>query len=150
MESIGENAFYDCAGIAKIVALPTTPPTMVDEYTFWNMGVAELTVPCGCGPAYENSLWNECFTTFLEDCNAVSEFEESFVSLYPNPTYGVIKIEAENIQNVSIYNVFGKLVFEKNVNGNSLNYDFGDNESGIYFIRIETQQGVETKKVTVK
>ena len=71
-------------------------------------------------------------------------------SVYPNPTSSIVKIEAENIQNISIYNMLGEMVFESSTSGNEFEYDFSNNESGVYLVRIETEQGVVTKRVTVK
>ena len=69
--------------------------------------------------------------------------------VYPNPTTGIVKIEAENIQNISIYNMLGKLMFESALSGNSFECDFSNNESGVYIVRIETVQGIVTKRITV-
>ena len=65
------------------------------------------------------------------------------------PTSNIVKIEAENIQNISIYNMLGEMVFESEASGDTFEYDFSNNESGIYILRIETAKGVVTKRVTV-
>ncbi len=153
---IGNFAFANCSGFSEAISLATTPP-MLNEYSdaFNGFGCYTLTVPCGCITAYQNSTWYEPygwkpFSTFIEDCSSVPEFDENSVSLYPNPTSGSINIEAEYIQSVSIYNMLGKKVFESTVNGDSFNYDFSDNKECVYIIRIETPEGVATKKVTVR
>lgn len=82
-----------------------------------------------------------------------TEVEENIVNksnVYPNPTSGIVKIEAENIQNVSIYSMLGEKVFATAASGDAFEYNFSNNESGVYLIRVETAQGVITKRVTVK
>ena len=150
--SIGEWAFADCSNFSEAVILATTPPTLV-VHSMWgvfqNFGTNSLTVPCGCISAYENSDWHQYFNTFIEDCSGVSELAENLASLYPNPTSNIVKIEAKNIQNISIYNMLGEMVFESSASGNEFECDFSNNESGVYIVRVETAKGVVTKRVTV-
>lgn len=154
VEYIHAYAFENCSGFTSVVTLATTPPELYeDEWfgctSFYGLSCTTLTVPCGCVPAYENSLWHEQFTTILEDCSDVAELDENLASVYPNPTSDIVKIEAENIQTISIYNMLGEMVFESAASGNAFEYDFSNNESGVYLVRIETAQGVVTKRVTV-
>lgn len=151
--SIGEWAFADCSNFSEAVILATTPPILV-VHSMWgvfqNFGTNSLTVPCGCVPVYENSDWRQYFNTFIEDCSDVAELDENLASVYPNPTSSIVKIEAENIQNISIYNMLGEMVFDSAASGDTFEYDFSNNESGVYIVRIETAKGVVTKCVTVR
>lgn len=151
---IGSKAFRDYSSFTKAISLATTPP-ILKENVFSHFGCNTVTVPCGCAPAYNNTYWNGSygfggFAIILEDCESIIESEDNIVSIFPNPTSGSIKIEAENIQSVSIYNMLGEKVYENVVNENVFNYNFSANESGVYLIRIETPRGVATKKVTVR
>ena len=150
VNSIGAGAFGYCVNITDITILATTPPE-IPEY--WNpfdgINCTTLTVPCGCISAYENSLWSQYFTTFIEDCGDVAEFDGNMASVYPNPTSSIVKIEAENIQNISIYNMLGEMVLDSQASGDTFEYDFSNNESGVYIVRVETAKGVVTKRVTV-
>ena len=90
------------------------------------------------------------FYQFIEaEPTAVSEVESTVFAVYPNPTKGITKIEAENIQNISIFNIRGAKVFESPASGDAFEYDFGHQASGTYLIKIETVKGVETIRVTV-
>lgn len=146
--SIRGRAFYDCSDIKEIQSLCSVAPEL-GELVFTNIGCNEMIVPCGCIPIYQNSDWSQYFTTIIEDCSDVGEFNENMASVYPNPTSNIVKIEAENIQNISIYNMLGEMVFDSEANGNEFEYDFSNNESGVYIVRVETAQGVVTKRVTV-
>ena len=155
---IGDRAFMYCSGFTEAVSLATVPPTLGDENeceVFNDFGVSVLTVPCNCVEAYQNSSWYDPsgtngFTEFIEDCSAVSEVAPIVSAVYPNPTYGLVKIEAENIKSVSIFNILGEKVFEGSADGNAFEYDFSHQTAGVYFIKVETAKGVETKKVTVR
>jgi hypothetical protein len=122
---------------------------------FENFGYPILVVPCGCIDAYRNSSWYEPyglngFNEFIEDCTAVSETGSIVTAVYPNPTDGMIKIEAKNMKNISIFNLLGEKVFECPANGDVFEYDFSHQKAGIYFIKVESAKGIETARVTVR
>ena len=155
---IGDWAFRRCSHISAAVSLATIPPTLGTELggmVFGEFGVQTLTVPCGCGEVYQNSAWYDPigmvgFYEFIEDCSAIAEVEPIVTSVYPNPTYGKVKIEAEDIQKVTIFNTLGQKVFEGSADGDAFEYDFSNQSAGLYLIKVETAKGVETKRVTVK
>lgn len=71
----------------------------------------------------------------------------SMVQVFPVPSNGVIHVNAKqgiDITGVAIYDVFGKKVFE----GNSTTIELLN--SGIYFVTIQTDQGVALKKVLIQ
>ena len=157
---IGDYAFRKCGGFTKAVSLATVPPELGNEpgwncVVFEEFGCQTLTVPFGCAEAYQNSNWYDPlglngFYEFIEaEPSAVSEVENVISAVYPNPTKGVVKIEAEGIKNVSVFNGLGQIIFENAANGDAFEYDFSGNEAGVYFIKVETINGVDTKKVTV-
>lgn len=148
LTNIGDFAFSGCTGLAEISILATIPPT-IGEDPFEDCVCSTLIVPCGCAEAYNNTAWITQFETIYQDCDAVSENDNIMASVYPNPTKGIVKIEAKNIQNISIYNVLGEKVFESEVNGDVFEYDFGKPESGVYFVKIMTKDGVMISKTTV-
>ena len=154
---IGDMAFRKCSHISSAVSLATIPPALGNDLggmAFAEFGIQTLTVPCECVEAYQNSQWYDPiglngFYEFIEDCTAVSETDAAVTAVYPNPTYGKVRIEAEDIQNVIIFNINGEKVFESPVNGCTYEYDFGSQAAGVYVIKVETTKGVETKRVTV-
>ena len=67
--------------------------------------------------------------------------------IYPNPATNMINISSPNqIINVVIFNYVGQSVYE----GNSTQINTSDFGAGVYIIRIETSNGIETQKVTIK
>ena len=155
---IGDWAFRKCSHISEAVSLATTPATLGNELggmVFAEFGIPVLTVPCGCIEAYQNSAWYDPFGLvgfyeFVEDCTAIAEVEPVVTAVYPNPTCGKVRIEAENIQNISIFNILGEKVFESSANGDVFEYDFSHQNAGVYLITVETAKGVETTRVTVR
>ena len=157
---IGDYAFRQCSHFTNAVSLATVPPELGNEpgwgcVVFEQFGTQTLTVPFGCVEAYQNSAWYDPmglkgFYEFIEaEPTAVSEVGNVISAVYPNPTNGVVRIEAENIKNVSVYNSLGQIIFENAANGDAFEYDFSGQEAGVYFIKVETNKGVDIKKVTV-
>jgi len=161
---IGGGAFQGCfvyrngSNFAAAVSLATTPPVLGNELggmAFGDFWLSTLTVPCGCAEAYQNSDWYDPtgtngFSEFIADCATISESESIVTTVYPNPTKGVVKIEAKNIRNISIFNILGETIFETPASGDVFEYDFSNQEAGVYFIKVETANGIDTKQVTVQ
>ena len=148
--SIGGETFYGCSGFTEVISLATVPPTFSFEDVFEGFSCTTLTVPCGCIAAYESSEWHDYFTTIIDDCNKVPELDEQKATVYPNPTNGTLKIEAENMEGISIYNMLGEKLFEAPSSCDVFEYDFSPHEVGIYLVRIQTGKGMVTKQVVVK
>ena len=157
---IGDYAFRQCYHFTNAVSLATTPPELGNEpgwncVVFEQFGCQVLTVPFGCADAYQNSAWYDPiglkgFYEFIEpEPQAVSEIANMISAVYPNPTHGVTKIEAKNLQNISIFNTLGEMIFDTFVTGDAFEYDFSNQEAGVYYIKVETINGVDTKRVTV-
>ena len=74
-------------------------------------------------------------------------YSQNIISAYPNPTSGKLRIENAKlrIENVEVYDVYGKLITTIKVDGNMAELDLSDNAPGIYFTRIMTEKGMVTK-----
>lgn len=70
----------------------------------------------------------------------------SDVCVYPNPTNGIVNIKAEGIQNIVVMNALGQKVLETIDNQIDLS-QFGN---GIFMLRIETENGINTQRIMVR
>ena len=91
------------------------------------------------------------FLTYNNDCENVSvtEVSASSVRLYPNPTNGILNVEGEGAMTISVMNMLGQKVLKTTANGNTT-IDLSGFDSGIYLVRIETENGMKIEKVNVK
>ena len=78
--------------------------------------------------------------------NNVTELIEEKIKIYPNPTNGFINIESEELQIklVEVYNAMGQLVYK---NLNTQNIDLEKFPNGIYFLKIDINGLIVTKKI---
>lgn len=96
---------------------------------------------------YHASYKNLNFTTRLfDDVLTVRGNSLSEMVLYPNPTNGVVNIkipEKERLVSVKLYDIQGSLINKSN----GLQINITDLNSGLYFIEIRTNIGMETLKI---
>ena len=69
--------------------------------------------------------------------------------LYPNPTNGNLRIEADNLTTVMVFNLVGQKVYEENANSNECVINMKEFGSGVYMVKIQTATGSTTQKVSV-
>ena len=73
-----------------------------------------------------------------------SESSLEDITVYPNPTTGVLHIDAMEVQEVECYNAMGQLVGMYN---NARDIDLSSFADGVYTLRITVPQGVTMRKV---
>ncbi|TXD51035.1 T9SS type A sorting domain-containing protein [Polaribacter sp. IC066] len=83
--------------------------------------------------------------------NTDFEFVTS-LSLFPNPATTFFKVRSENevLEQISLYDVNGKKVFEKSSNQKEITIDIQKLKAGIYFAKIISNKGSQVKKIIKK
>lgn len=73
----------------------------------------------------------------------------SDVSVYPNPTDGIIQISIPSVTgfNYNVIDIVGNTVTSMVVNGSNTVIDLSNNAKGVYFVTIDTDNGSITRKV---
>lgn len=101
----------------------------------------------GISPAYvQQDFWEYCDTCTI----GINELHTEWsVSIFPNPTGGVVAINANLIINkIDVYNVQGEKVYSSSKMTNSI--DLSEQLCGVYFFYIKTAKGILTKKIIVQ
>ena len=76
--------------------------------------------------------------------------EETSVSLYPNPTQGLLTISGKNLKQVCLYDLLGQqMVTVPSYNGINAMVDTSGLAPSIYLVRVFTENGVCLKRVVV-
>ncbi len=81
------------------------------------------------------------------DFSAVEENVINDFSVYPNPTTGNLNIKVAENSKVTLYDITGQLIKTKVSNSSVLNWDISDLNNGIYFVTVENNGIVTTRKV---
>ena len=71
------------------------------------------------------------------------------VALYPNPTSGNVKIEANGMRHITVVSSLGQVVYDADVNADEMDLNMGQFTTGVYVVRIVTETGINTQRVTV-
>jgi hypothetical protein len=75
----------------------------------------------------------------------IVEINDKTISVFPNPANDILYINGltQNTK-VSIYDLFGKMVFNKQINNNQI--ELNGFQSGVYSIKMENSKGIVTRK----
>lgn len=76
----------------------------------------------------------------------------SMIQVYPNPAIDNVRINSvgTNLQQVSVYDLKGRNVITENVNSNEINLSVSDLSSGIYILKVKTNEGTAVKRLMIK
>ena len=72
------------------------------------------------------------------------------VKVYPNPTNGVLTVEAEGMTQVSVYNALGQCVLIKEVAENQMDLNLQGLVPGLYLLRVKTENGTDLRRITIE
>lgn len=82
------------------------------------------------------------------------DFFASNFSIQPNPVNDVFTLTAKNgsaIENIKVIDINGRVVNEINVSGSeSIQVNVSDLNSGVYFVKVQSELGVGTSKIVKK
>lgn len=91
----------------------------------------------------------EGFITVTDE-TSISTTNNSEVEIYPNPAISVVNVSAEGLQQISIYDITGRIVFEKDVNSDNETIDISKFQRATYAIRITTDTGTFVRTLVVE
>ena len=94
---------------------------------------------------FDDLTWT-CFSAL-----AVDDFTLENIKIYPNPASGnTLTIDTLEEVTISVFDILGKQVLKAQVSRGDNQIDISDLNSGIYMIRLQTENGSATKKLIKK
>jgi len=81
--------------------------------------------------------------------NITTSSTELDLQIYPNPTTGIINLEAPLTGNLEIFNTLGQVLQTKQLEEEQ-QLNLNDFENGTYFIKIQTSEGILQEKVVLQ
>jgi hypothetical protein len=104
--------------------------------------------------ATDPRLWNgdPCnWAIFTITTGINEELSGVSVNVYPNPATDVLNVEASNgFQQVTLINITGQVVRNIELEAGKTSIDLNGLRNGVYFVRIETEKGITTRKVVIQ
>ena len=80
---------------------------------------------------------------------SVSEDNDNGFKVYPNPTNALLCVEAEGLEQATIYNVMGQVVYQQHCSEDGMVISTSVLGAGVYTISVKTAQGTLTKRFSV-
>lgn len=143
----------DLTTVSNYVTTPFVPAA--DE---WATTYIDLTTYMGqhikirfeAHSGYSNLLYIDDINIFQGTVD-IAETEKANINVYPNPTKGTLNIsDPDNIiQNIQVYDSNGKLLYNKSSKQIHEPIDMSSYQQSLYFIKMQTVNGLVTKKVSV-
>ena len=85
----------------------------------------------------------------MVEVSSVEDNEMRGVTVYPNPTKGELRIEAEGMSRITVTSVLGQVMMDKGVTSDEEMIDMSQMEAGVYMVQIVSESGVTVKRITV-
>ena len=120
-----------------------------DTINYYSEGYNYLEISFYCNTNKSNSVILK-FTDYIniEYLTNIPEIDINNIVLYPNPTSGVFTIIGDNISNIDILDINGRLIKSFKVNSSNFKIDISNNQKGIYFIKILSSDKTIVKKLS--
>lgn len=77
------------------------------------------------------------------------EISLAVIDIHPNPTQGQANIKANGMRHITVINLTGQVLLDLPISGDRYELNFSSFEAGTYLVRIATETGIGTKRLTV-
>lgn len=84
------------------------------------------------------------YAAIFVPATTIEGIENAEISIFPNPTTGIVNIEAEGLNKVVVYDVTGRMMMSV---ANESTIDISNLEAGVYFFSVETENGSAMNKL---
>lgn len=81
---------------------------------------------------------------------SVASVNTNSISIYPNPTTGIVNLKTSENANIEVYNTLGELVKTIKLEKSFLQIDLSNLSKGLYIINVNTGKAVETQKLILR
>ena len=146
------HAFENCLRLTSFTNLNPVPASISSTvFQYVDQSICTLKVPMESVLSYQNAnVWKN-FNIVGINVGIKDTVNYSFLQIYPNPTTGELSVVSYqlSVDNVEVFDIYGrkqKIIINYQLSIiNSLN--ISHLPTGIYFLRIQTEIGVVTRKV---
>jgi hypothetical protein len=129
----------------------TISGVQVTELVPTNTGVGNVTV------TYTYTDGNGCSDSAnsvitIVDCANINESAAGSLSVYPNPTAGLLNIEASGglISEVEVISITGKVIYSANVNSSAAQVNINHLSKGVYMVRVKQPTGNSVHRIILR
>jgi hypothetical protein len=118
-------------------------------YYYYRLYAYYRETDCTSAPATTRDNPNQFYLKAYYSPTDVEERVEVAVNVFPNPADQSLKVEAEGMTRVSVYNMLGQQVFETSCESNVLNVNVSGWSEGVYLLKVQTAEGSLSRRVSI-
>ena len=168
---VATQQFEITGTVGDVVTFRLDTPVEIDGtqniwLTFYHDGSIQYPAPAVADVGNPNSRWlgidgygwmdvasvsSEAYSwlawVYVDGYDWINESNES-VSVYPNPTTNNVNIAAPGINHITVMNMLGQVVYDSNMDGNMTTLDMSSYQTGVYMVRVKTENGESVKLVS--
>ena len=146
----GEDGTYERIKLLSASATNFTDNTANQQGDYYYRLYAYYSATdCTSAPASIKDDPNKFYLKVYYSPTDIEETEKPEMNLYPNPVNHSLKIEADGMTHVTVYNQLGQLVYASECDSNSLNINMSNWNEGIYHVKVMTGNGWVSHRVAV-
>ena len=112
----------------------------------WTITIANSTPISKIAQSFDSQL-------DINNKNTLLENEQREILISPNPTNGVVKINfgTKQVRKMDILDLSGRIIYSvDNIQNQVIDFDMSKQNVGLYIIKLDTDEGVVSKKLIVK
>ena len=141
---------YHRIKVLNASAVTFTDNTLIEEGDYYYRLYAYYRdTDCTSSPANRKYHPNEFELHAYYSPTGIGE-NEALVKVYPNPTKGIVTIEAEGMIEVLVYNALEQCLIQKEVAESQTIIDLQNLSEGLYLLRVVTEEGTISKRIVVE
>lgn len=132
--------------------MATMPGYPADYGCLYLAQVDSILIPCGSLDAWlADSYWGRFADKYREVCNGVDDVAAERVSVFPNPATDRLTVSGvEGNGSITLVDIQGKVVLNRETAGGSTEIDVSRLARGTYFLRIQTSDGIATRRIILQ
>jgi PKD repeat protein len=148
-QSVGNNQLRDIVSWSWDFGDGQSSTERNPSHTYMNNG--NYTVKLSISDGNISNTETKIDFIHVSDGFSIGELNNDMISLYPNPSDGLIQISSEiKIDKIIIFNNSGKLVLDKTIDDKSVMLNIDYLPSGVYIMQVYFKNGIITKKMSIK
>ncbi len=123
--------------------------TWYEFFTGNELSVTDLNANLLLNPGEYRLYSDQKLPAFKDLATSVSgSFPQSGLHIYPNPVTDKLQVESSiTVQNIELYSIDGKVVYQSKPNTNNISISLNHLKTGIYFLRVQTNNQLFTEKI---
>lgn len=91
--------------------------------------------------AFPNNIEIDYVRVFQENVSSVPSNTQAEMIIYPNPTNSILNIQGHRLDQLSIFDLEGRLILENNLLPTQTTIDLSTLQKGLYFLKVENALG---------